>query len=143
MRVTERGFTLMEMMIVVAIIAMLVGIVSVRMGGLTDEARVARVQADISSIEKALEIYKNDNFVYPSSDQGLQALLEKPSIEPVPRNWRQGGYLSAMPKDPWGYAYHYLSPGTHAAPYDIYSYGADGVRGGEGANADIGNWSSQ
>ena len=134
----QAGFSLVEILV---IIGLLVSIVAPNVLQRADEARIQKVQADFKSIETALKLYRLDNYAYPSSEQGLQALVEKPSLEPVPRNWKQGGYLEQLPLDPWGRTYLYLSPaefGTGA--YDLYTLGADGITGGEEQNADIGNW---
>jgi len=104
-----------------------------------DDARIQKVQADFKSIETALKIYRLDNYVYPTTEQGLEALVTPSSLEPEPRNFKRGGYLSELPMDPWGRPYLYLSPGEYRET-DIYSMGADGLPGGEGQNADIGNW---
>lgn len=137
----QTGFSLVEIMVVLVIIGLLVGIVAPNVLDSADKARVQKVQADIKAIESALKIYRLENFNYPTSDQGLQALVEKPSIDPIPRNWKKNGYLDDMPLDPWGREYLYLSPAEFGdGEYDIYSLGADGVSGGEDQNADIGNW---
>ena len=107
-----------------------------------DEARVQKVQADFKAIETALKIYRLDNYVYPTTEQGLQALVEKSTLDPEPRNFKQGGYLPELPIDPWGRPYLYLSPGEHGE-VDLYSLGADGLSGGEGQNADLGNWKKE
>lgn len=133
------GFTLIEVMVVVVILAILATIVVPKIMDRPDEARVAKAKQDIRAIESALKLYKLDNLRYPSTDQGLEALVEKPSGEPGPKNWRSGGYLPAVPTDPWGNPYRYLRPGQHG-DFDLYSLGADGQRGGEGADAEIGNW---
>jgi general secretion pathway protein G len=104
-----------------------------------DEARVQKVFADFNSIETALKIYRLDNYVYPTTEQGLEALVAPSNLEPVPRNFKPGGYLSEVPRDPWGRPYLYLQPGEQGE-VDIYSLGADGLSGGEEQNADIGNW---
>ncbi len=135
----EKGFTLIELVVVVAIIGILAGVVVTRMMGRPGEARAVAAQADISSLSQALQIYKVDNFVYPTSDQGLKALVEKPTQPPVPGNYKNSGYIDALPKDPWGRDYLYLSPGQHG-DFDVYSLGADGVAGGEGENADVTSW---
>jgi len=102
------------------------------------------VKADFSNIATALKLYKLDNFNYPTTEQGLGALVEKPTMDPIPRNWKQGGYLERMPEDPWGRPYKYLNPPEFGhGDYDLYSLGADGVTGGEDQNADIGNWQSE
>lgn len=136
-----RGFTLIEILVVLVIIGLLIGIVAPNVIGEADKARVKTVFADFNRLESALKMYKLDNYNYPSSEQGLQALVEKPTLEPLPRAWKKDGYLDRMPKDPWGNDYQYLSPGEHGA-FDLYSLGADGVPGGDGSNADFGNWQS-
>jgi general secretion pathway protein G len=103
------------------------------------EARVTKARSDIRALESALNLYRLDNYRYPTSEQGLQALVERPTSPPEPRNWRTGGYMDRLPKDPWGSPYQYLQPGTQSE-IDIYSFGADGQPGGEGQDADVGNW---
>jgi general secretion pathway protein G len=134
-----RGFTLIEIMVVVVILGILAGLVVPRIMDRPDEARITKARQDIRQIEQALELYRMDNFNYPSTDQGLEALVSRPSGSPEPRNWREGGYLNRVPRDPCGNPYQYLQPGENG-PYDVYSLGADGQRGGEGVNAVIGNW---
>lgn len=134
-----RGFTLIEVMVVVVILSILALIVVPRVMDRPDEARITKARQDIRVLESQLNLYRLDNYVYPTTDQGLEALVKRPAGAPEPRNWKQGGYLDRLPKDPWGNPYQYLSPGTHGA-IDIYSLGADGRPGGEGINADIGNW---
>lgn len=137
----QTGFSLVEILVVLVIIGLLVSIVAPNVLQRADEARIQKVQADFKSIETALKLYRLDNYTYPSSEQGLQALVEKPSLEPVPRNWKQGGYLEQLPLDPWGRTYLYLSPAEFGTgDYDLYTLGADGITGGEDQNADIGNW---
>ncbi|MBK1672915.1 type II secretion system protein GspG [Ectothiorhodospira shaposhnikovii] len=136
----QGGFTLIEVMVVVVILGILAAIVVPRIMDRPDEARITKVQNDIRALESALNLYRLDNFVYPSTDQGLQALVQRPSGQPEPRNWRQGGYIDRLPMDPWGSPYQYLHPGTRGE-FDLYSFGADGRPGGEGINAEIGNWS--
>ena len=133
------GFTLIEVMVVVVILAILAAVVVPKVMEKPGEARMKRAHADIASIATALNMYKIDNFNYPSTEQGLQALVQKPAGQPDAPNWAKGGYLPNMPKDPWGREYLYLHPGTHSDT-DIYTLGADGRSGGEGENADIGNW---
>ena len=135
----QQGFTLIEIMVVVVIIGVLIGLVAPNILGRVDEARVTAAKADISTLEQALEMYKLDNQSFPSTDQGLQALVQKPSGSPEPRKWNPSGYLKkgVVPVDPWGNPYQYLSPGSNG-PYDLYSFGADGRDGGEGYDADIG-----
>ena len=136
----HRGFTLIEVMVVVVIIGVLAAVMVPNIVGRVDDARLTSAKQDIKALESALEMYKLDNFQYPSTDQGLEALVQKPTGGNEPRNWRAGGYLKTLSKDPWGNDYQYLSPGEKGE-IDIYSLGADGQLGGEGANADIGNWS--
>lgn len=133
------GFTLIEILVVVVILGILAAIVVPRFMDKPDEARVTRARQDIQGIVTALNLYRLDNFAYPSTDQGLEALVKKPSGRPEAPNWKAGGYLDRLPKDPWGREYLYLSPGRRG-DIDIYSLGADGQSGGEGVNADIGNW---
>jgi general secretion pathway protein G len=133
------GFTLMEVLIVVVIISILAITVVPQFLDAPDQARVASTKADIKNIETALNMYKLDNFNYPSTSQGLQALVQKPSGTPEAKNWKPGGYLAKLPNDQWGTPYQYLNPGNHGA-IDVYSFGADRQPGGEGLNADIGNW---
>lgn len=135
----SKGFSLIEILVVLVIMGLLVSIIAPNVLGRADEARVQKVFADFSAIETALRLYRLDNYAYPSSEQGLRALQERPTLAPVPANWRSGGYLESLPIDPWGNPYLYLSPGQQG-DYDIFSYGADGVRGGESQNADYGNW---
>ena len=135
----QTGFTLIEVMIVVIIIGILATLVVPKLIGRQDQALVTKARHDISTLENALKLYRLDNFQYPSSDQGLTALVEKPAGTPEPKNWKKGGYIERMPKDPWGNDYLYLNPGNHGE-IDIYSLGADGQEGGEEMNADIGNW---
>lgn len=135
----QQGFTLLEVMVVLVIIGLLVAIVAPNVLDNQDKAMVQKARADLSSLEQALEMYRLDNFTYPSSEQGLNALVTKPSIAPEPRNYREGGYIRRLPTDPWGNAYQYRFPGEKGR-VDVFSFGADGRIGGEGLNADIGNW---
>jgi len=135
----ESGFTLIEILIVVVIISILAITVVPQFMDAPDQARVASTKADIKNIETALSMYKLDNFNYPSTSQGLQALVQKPSGSPEAKNWKPGGYLPKLPDDQWGTPYQYLNPGNHGV-IDVYSFGADGQPGGDGLNADIGNW---
>lgn len=134
---TQSGFTLLEVMVVVAIIAIMAATVGAKLFDNVSKARADRVGADIKTISSQLKIYRLNNFNYPTTDQGLEALISKPSGEPEPKNWRQ--LLEKMPKDPWGREYLYVSPGEKG-DYDLYSLGRDGRVGGEGEDADIGNW---
>lgn len=136
----NKGFTLIEIMVVVVILGILAAFVVPRVMDRPDAARIAKVQNDIRAIEAALNMYRLDNYQYPSTDQGLNALVNKPSGQPEPRNWSAGGYLASLPRDPWGNPYQYLNPGIRSSTVDVWSYGADGQPGGEGMNADIGNW---
>jgi general secretion pathway protein G len=132
------GFTLIEIMVVIVILGILAAIIVPNMFSKPDEARVVAAKSDIKNIEAALNMYKLDNFYYPSTSQGLEALVTKPSGDPPAKNWRQP-YLPRMPKDPWGNPYIYIQPGQHGE-FDLMSYGRDGKPGGEGPDADIGNW---
>ena len=134
----QRGFTLIEIMVVVIIIGLLAAVVVPQFLGRVDDARKAKAKQDIQALETGLTMYKLDNFNYPTGEEGLKALVEKPN-DPNVKNWRAGGYLQHLPKDPWGNDYQYQYPGTHGE-VDVYSLGADGQPGGEGNNADIGNW---
>jgi general secretion pathway protein G len=136
---SNHGFTLIEIMVVVVILSVLAGLVVPRMMENPNVARQAKVKNDIRAIETALKLYKLDNYVYPTTDQGLEALVTKTTISPEPRQWKDGGYLDSVPEDPWGFPYNYLSPGLHGE-FDLYSLGADGQPEGTDANADIGNW---
>lgn len=138
----QTGFTLIEVMVVVVILGILAAIVVPKVMDNPDKARVTTARAEIRNLENALKMYKLDNFHYPSTDQGLEALVQKPAGSPEPRNWQSGGYLDRLPKDPWGNDYLYLSPGVHG-DIDLYSLGADVQPGGEGYDADIGNWGLQ
>jgi len=133
------GFTLIEIMVVIIILGVLAALVVPNIMGRPDEARVTAAQSDIRSLSNALDLYKLDNFNYPTTDQGLEALVNKPAGSPEPKNWNQDGYLKKVPKDPWGNEYLYLSPGAQGK-FDLYSLGADGREGGEGVDADITSW---
>ena len=129
----------MEILVVLVIMGLLISVVAPTVLNRADEARVQKAYADFKSIETALKIYRLDNYVYPTTEQGLEALVEASSLDPEPRNFKTGGYLQEVPMDPWGRPYLYLSPGENGE-IDIYSLGADGLSGGDGQNADIGNW---
>jgi general secretion pathway protein G len=133
------GFTLIEILVVVVILGILAAIVVPKVMEHPGEARKVRAKQDIQAIVTALNMYKLDNFVYPSTEQGLDALVGKPSGSPEAPNWRKGGYLDKAPKDPWNHPYLYLHPGGHG-DIDVFSYGADGKPGGDGEDADVGNW---
>jgi len=133
-----KGFTLLEIIVVVAIIAILAAYIAPKVAGRVDDARISKAKSDIRVLESSLELYKLDNFVYPSSGQGLGALTTKPSGDAA-KNWRDGGYIKKLNKDPWGNEYRYQYPGTNAE-FDVFSLGADAAVGGEGEAADIGNW---
>jgi len=138
-RIRQSGFTLIEIMVVVIIIGLLAAVVVPQFLGRVDDARVAKAKQDIQAMQTALTMFKLDNFVYPTTDMGLKALVQKPD-SPQIKNWRAGGYLQHINKDPWGNDYQYAVPGTHGGEYDLFSLGADGQPGGEDYNADIGNW---
>jgi general secretion pathway protein G len=133
-----RGFTLVEIMVVVIIIGLLAAVVVPQFLGRVDDARITKAKSDIQAMETALTMYKLDNFTYPGTEAGLRSLVEKPA-DGSAKNWRTGGYLKRVNKDPWGNDYQYAAPGTHGE-FDLASLGADGQVGGEGLNADIGNW---
>ncbi|WP_276574425.1 type II secretion system major pseudopilin GspG [Pseudomonas tohonis] len=136
---TQAGFTLIEIMVVVVILGILAALVVPQVMNRPDQAKVTVAKGDIKAIGASLDMYKLDNFAYPSTQQGLEALVKKPSGNPQPKNWNKDGYLKRLPVDAWGNPYQYLSPGTKGA-YDLYSFGADGKEGGTDADADIGNW---
>ena len=136
-----RGFTLIEIMVVITILGVLAALIVPRVVGRTDDAKIAAARQDIASIMQALKLYRLDNGRYPSTEQGLQALISKPTLEPVPSNWKQGGYIerSSVPVDPWGEPYKFLNPGIKGE-IDVFSLGRDKTNGGEGPDADIGSW---
>jgi len=135
----QRGFTLMEIMVVIFIIGLLIAVVAPSVLGNQDKATKQKVMADLATLEQALDMYRLDNLRFPSNEQGLAALVKKPTQEPLPRSWRSDGYVRRLPEDPWGTPYQYRMPGEHGR-VDVYSLGADGVPGGEGQDADLGNW---
>ncbi|MBV8048911.1 MAG: type II secretion system major pseudopilin GspG [Paludibacterium sp.] len=134
-----RGFTLIEIMVVIVILGVLGALIVPKVMSRPDEARVVAAKQDINALMQALKLYRLDNGRYPSSAQGLSALVRKPAEPPEPKNWKPGGYLERLPEDPWGDPYRYANPGLHGE-IDVWSLGADGQPGGEGVNADIGNW---
>lgn len=138
----QEGFTLIEVMIVVVILGILASIVVPKIMGRPDEARATRTLQDIRAISAALDLYRLDNFSYPTTDQGLEALVTKPANLPQGAHWKQGGYLDQLPVDAWGKPYYYMQPGTHGE-FDLYSFGADGLEGGTEASADISNWAQK
>jgi general secretion pathway protein G len=135
------GFTLIELMVVIVILGILAGLIIPRIMGRPEEARRMKARVQMESMETALRLYKLDNGAYPSTEQGLQALIEAPTVGELPRAWRKGGYLEKgnVPKDPWGNEYVYLSPGLHG-DFDLMSYGTDGQPGGEDHNQDVNSW---
>ena len=133
----EAGFTLIEIMVVIAIIGILATLIVPRIMGRPDEARVTAAKHDIGTLNQALKLYRLDIGRYPTTEQGLSALVTRPSAEPVPQNWKTGGYLDSLPNDPWGHPYQYANPGTKGE-IDVYSFGADKKPGGTGADADVG-----
>ena len=136
----SRGFTLLEIMVVVVILGILAALVAPNVIRRIDDARVTKAKQDIRAYETALNLYRMDNFRYPTTEQGLEALVKQPT-DPNIKNWKQGGYIQNMRKDPWGNDYQYISPGSHG-DYDLFTLGADGQPGGEGPDADLGNWDS-
>ena len=135
----SRAFTLIEIMVVVVIMGVLAALVVPRLMGRTDDARILAAKQDIATLMQALKLYRLDNHRYPTTEQGLQALVTRPASGPAPANWKTGGYVDRLNKDPWGNPYQYLSPGVHGE-VDLFSLGADGKPGGSGVDADIGSW---
>ena len=135
----EAGFTLIEIMVVSAIIGILATLIVPKIMGRPDEARATAAKHDVGTIVQSLKLYRLDVGRYPTTEQGIKALVEKPTAEPVPQNWKAGGYLDSLPKDPWGNPYQYTNPGTKSE-IDVFSFGADGKAGGTGSDADLGNW---
>ncbi|WP_234084100.1 type II secretion system major pseudopilin GspG [Azonexus sp. R2A61] len=136
----QTGFTLIEVMVVVVILGILAALVVPKVMSRPDEARIVAARQDIAGLLQALKLYRLDNRRYPTSEQGLKALTEKPTLAPIPDGWKAGGYVERLPLDPWGQPYQYLNPGLRGE-IDVFSFGADGAPGGEGHDADIGNWS--
>ena len=135
-----KGFSFIEVMIVVVILAILATLLIPRVMGRTEDAKRAATKAQIANMESALQLYKLDNGNVPSTEQGLKALVERPSSGPAAPNWKAGGYLPKVPVDPWGFPYKYTTPSTQGGEYELISFGADGTPGGEGKNADIVSW---
>ena len=135
----QSGFTLIEVIVVVVILGILASVVVPKVVNRTGQAQIVKAKQDIRAMESALQLYRVDNFDYPTTDQGLLALSQRPTSSPEPQNWQTGGYIKSVPKDPWGNDYQYLNPGENSE-VDIFSLGKDGRPGGEGENADIGNW---
>ena len=135
----QRGFTLLEIMVVVVILGILAALVVPKIISRPDEARAIAAKQDIASLMQALKLYRLDNQRYPTTEQGLQALVARPASAPLAPNWKTGGYVERLPKDPWGNPYQYLNPGVHGE-LDVFSLAADGAPGGEGNDADIGSW---
>jgi general secretion pathway protein G len=133
----QRGFTLIELMVVLVIIGLLAALIVPNVLNRADDARVTAARTDVSNIMQALKLYRLDNQRYPTGEQGLQALSAKPTAGPVPSNWKI--YIEKLPNDPWGHAYQYVNPGVKGE-VDVFSFGADGQSGGEGMDADIGSW---
>ncbi len=136
----QQGFTLLEIIVVITIIAVLAAYIAPKVAGRADDARISKVKNDILVLESALELYRLDNFTYPTTEQGLQALVTNPGDL---KNWKSGGYIKKLNKDPWGFDYYYNRPGRDTADFDIYSLGADNTEGGEGPDADVGNWDQE
>ncbi len=138
-RTAARGFTLIEIMVVVVIMGILAALIVPKLMGRTDDARITAAKQDIATLMQALKLYKLDNQRYPTTEQSLQALMTKPTTGPAADGWKVGGYIDKLPKDPWGYTYQYLSPGIRGE-LDVFSLGADGQPGGVDDDADIGSW---
>ncbi len=132
-----QGFTLIEIIVVVVIIGLLAAVIAPNIFGQVEEARIKKSLSDLRALESALNLYRLDNFNYPSTDQGIQALVTKPSGSPEPKNWRKGGYIPRMPLDPWGSEYQYAYPGASGSEFDLFTFGADGKLGGEENNKDL------
>ena len=138
-----RGFTLIEIMVVVIILGLLASVVVPTVMDALDDAEINKARADMNALKTALKMYRMQNFAYPTTEQGLEALVVKPSLAPVPRNWKETGYIEKLSSDPWGNDYQYTNPGEGGHEYDIMSLGADGISGGEDKNADISIWDDQ
>jgi len=136
----QRGFTLIEIMVVVVILGILAALIVPKIMSRPDQARAVKAQSDILAIQNALDLYRLDNGSYPTNEQGLNALVHKPSAAPEPRHWQ--AYLKSLPTDPWGHTYQYSNPGQHSQ-VDVFSLGADGQQGGTGSNKEIGNWTEE
>ncbi len=137
---SRAGFTLVELMVVIVIIGLLATVVALNVLPSQDRAMVGKARADISVLEQAIETYRLDNLTFPDERQGLQALVAAPAGLTQPERYRQGGYVRRLPEDPWGNSYQYRRPGSHGGQFDVFSFGADGREGGEGDDADLGNW---
>jgi len=135
----QRGFSLIEIMVVVVILGILASLIVPKIISRPDDARIVKAKHDVLGVQNALDLYRLDNGFYPSTDQGLLALVEKPTTTPAPRNWK--AYLKSLPKDPWGRDYVYLNPGQHG-DVDVFTFGANGQPGGQGAHTEIGNWNA-
>ena len=138
----QLGLTLIEIMVVIVIMAILAAIVVPKIMNRPNQAKKLKVKQDILAIENSMDLYKLDNGLYPSQDQGIDALVHQPSAEPLAANWSTGGYLKKLPMDPWAHPYHYDNPGSHGQ-IDIYSWGANNQPAGSGMNATIGNWNEE
>lgn len=141
---SKKGFTLIEIMVVIVILALLAALVAPKLMGRTDDAKITDARVQIKNMETALKLYKLDNGNYPTTEQGITALVEKPTVGVIPKSYKDGGYLESkkIPKDPWGNDYLYISPGEHG-DYDLFSYGFDGAKGGDGKNTDITSWDTK
>jgi general secretion pathway protein G len=135
----QKGFTLIEIMVVIAILGILAALIVPKIMSRPDEARRVAARQDIGTIMQSMKLYRLDNGRYPTQEQGLRALVEKPTTDPVPNNWKEGGYLERLPNDPWGHPYQYLNPGVHG-DVDVFSYGPEGQSGGANAGTEIGSW---
>ena len=134
----QRGFSLIEIMVVIVIMGLLIGVVGPRVFQNVEKAQIETAKANMANLKTALDSYRLDNYRYPTTEQGLDALIMKPDVDPEPKKWRQ--YMDKLPRDPWDNDYQYISPSDNGKPFDIYTLGADGVRGGEGNDADISFW---